>query len=134
VTPSTLPPAVVTAAGDSGVRLRVADAISTEAHERVLAWMHALDAERPAFVQGVVPSPSYRSVLVIDDCAAASLAEVTAWIDSLRARPLPPPYRVHMHRLHHVAACPVCSPVLDSNTGGEHAGYGDRQPAARHPA
>jgi inhibitor of KinA len=85
----TLPPATVSAAGDSGVRLRVADAISMEAHERVLAWLHALDAARPAFVQDVVPS--YHSVLVIYDCTAASLADVTSWIDSLRARPFSPP-------------------------------------------
>jgi inhibitor of KinA len=89
MSPSTLPPATVTAAGDSAVRLRVADTISPEAHERVLAWLHALDEARPAFVEDVVPS--YRSVLVVYDCAAASLAEVGAWIDSLRARPLRPP-------------------------------------------
>lgn len=88
MSPRTLPPAAVTTAGDSGVRLRVADSISAEAHERVLAWLHVLDTERPAYVRDVVPA--YRSVLVIYDCTAASLAEVTAWIDSLRARPLPP--------------------------------------------
>ena len=83
-----LPRATVSAAGDSAVRLRVADTISPEAHACVLAWLQALDAARPEFVQDVVPS--YRSVLVIYDCTQASLAEVIDWVDTLRAGPLPP--------------------------------------------
>jgi inhibitor of KinA len=80
-----LPAAQITDAGDSAVRLEVAAGISDDAHERVRAWLAALDAARPVFVVDVVPA--YRSLLVLYDAAAATSSDVRAWIASAAAAP-----------------------------------------------
>ena len=67
-------------AGDGGVCVRFADAISNEAHARVLATMAVLDRDRPAGVTDVVPG--YASLLVTCDPGRADPAAVRTWIDA----------------------------------------------------
>jgi inhibitor of KinA len=107
-----LPPATLTPAGDSGLRLTVADAISPAAHEAVMAWLRALDRDRPPFVVDVVPA--YRSLLVVYDCARAWLPEVRAWVEAARDAPMgsaPPPRLVEVPVWYDAAVGPDLSDV-----------------------
>ncbi len=83
-----LPPVTLAPAGDSGLKLRLADAISAEAHEAVMSWLRALDRTRPSFVVDIVPA--YGSLLVAYDCTQADVDAVVAWVESARGEPLPP--------------------------------------------
>jgi inhibitor of KinA len=75
-------------AGDSGLHLRFAGGVSDETFARVMGVLAALDTDRPAGVEDVMPG--YASVLVV--CAPAAAADVRTWLEAAvaRARPRPP--------------------------------------------
>jgi inhibitor of KinA len=70
---------IVEPVGDQGFVVRFGTEIDPTIGDRVLALVTALDAERPAGVEDVVPG--YAAVLVVYDAAIADADAVKAWIE-----------------------------------------------------